>query len=180
MQDDKPIATPWLKTTQERKENASDSQPEAFKHTRAAVMAITDADLEASSPPSVIESQPAVPASLTSFPASGHPLSGHGGLSVVSEDKEEDEEANQQPASGGAYKQYTPALEPCYGQGSMPKRLISWQPNPSLPHPTLPTLYRSMSLQPQRGTVFGHSIKRVEHVLQRMADAIKMDLQLEV
>ena len=188
VQNEKPIATPWLKEAQESRETTGTHNAEAFKHTRAAVKAITDANLEAVSPPPLfIEKQPPSPASLSSLPlptstdltTSNHPLPTHGILTIVSEDKK-DEERVQQSASVDSYKQHSPLLPPRYEPGRLLKRRISYQAAQNLHSLVIPTFNRSKSVQNVPGNVFGHNIKQVEHVLQRMADAIKMDLQHEV
>ena len=187
VQNEKPIATPWLKERQKSRETAYDSHPEPFKHTRAAVEAITDANFEAvSPPPPFIEKQPPSAASLSSFPVptstahttSHHPPAAHGRLGTVSEDIEDENKA-QQSASDDSYKQQSSLIPPRYGPVFSLKRQISWQAAQSSRNLTIPAFFRSVSLQPEQSNVFGHNIKHVEHVLQRMANAIKMDLHHE-
>ena len=188
VKNEKPIATPWLKETHESEEATGNSLPEAYKHTRAAVEAITDANLDALSPPSLlIEKQPPSPLSPSSFPVpastapaiSNFQLPAHGILTTVSE-KREDEGRVQQSATDEPHKRHFPLLPPRYRHAPPLKRRISLQAMQNSNNLTVPSFFRSKSLQHEPGNVFGQNMKQVEHVLQRMADAIKMDLQHEV
>ena len=188
VQNEKPIATPWLKEMLKSEESTDESHPEAFKHTRAAVKAITDANLEAVSPPSLfIDKQPPSAISPSSFPVptntplttSNHPLPANGRPRIVSEDIE-DEDRVQVSTIDNSHKQHFSLLPSRYGPGYSLKRRISLQAAQELHSIMIPTFDRSKSIQQEYGNVFGHNIKQVEHVLQRMANAIKMDLEHEV
>ena len=189
MQNEKPIATPWLKETHENAKVTGDSHQEEFKHTRAAVKAITDARLETvSPPPQVFEKPPPSPESFFHFPVptstalttSNCPLPVQTRLRIVSED--EVEEKVNQSANSDSHKRYSPVISPRHGPGHPLKRRISWHTTQSSRNLTIPEFYRSKSVQHDQNNmnVFGHNLKQVEHVLQRMADAIKMDLQHKV
>ena len=187
VQDEKPIATPWLKEREESEEATDGCHPEPIQHTRAAVKAITDANFEAvSPPPPFIEKQPPSAASSLSFPVptstahttSYHLMAAHGRQKVVSE-YIEDEKRAQQSSSDDSYKQQSPLIPPRYGPAYSLKRQISCQAAQGSHSLTKPAFFRSVSLQPEHCNIFGHNIKQVERVLQRMGDAIKMDLHHE-
>ena len=166
-------------------------QEQSYRHVCAAITAIVSEDLEFFTPPPEQAAETQTP-----------------GLTELKEEKEEEEEGEHpvtngtggsaQPAqsdnrplslpsprefprltsSGSTFSRSTSVQSPSvYSPGARQSQRFSYYFSHGLSQ--RPPMYRSLSVQPQMyGKVFGSNRQNVERILQRMADAIRMDLDL--